>query len=66
MNTIEKTRIAVNTDNSTIEAPHLGVTLRTLFGAAVAAWPGAPGQTRPFTVQYKGKDIATLNVHHHN
>lgn len=62
-----KTRVVVNTVNSTIETPHWGITLRTLFGAALDAWPEAtPGERRPFTVIYKDKEIATITVQKHN
>ena len=60
-------RVEVNAVNSTITVPHWGITLRTLFGAALDSWPEArPGESRAFTVLYKDKAIATLNVHQHN
>lgn len=61
-----KSRVTVNTVNSTITIPHWGITMRTLFGAALEAWPGAPGESRQFAVQYKDKAVATINVQHHN
>lgn len=63
---VPKQRVEVNTVNSTIDAPHWGVTLRTLFGAALDAWPEAtPGERRAFTVRYKDKDIGVINVQKH-
>ena len=57
----------VNDVNSTIVIPHWGVTLRTLFGAALAAWPDpAPGARREYHVIHKGAHIATLFVQQHN
>lgn len=59
-------QVEVNTDNSTIELPHWGITLRTLFGAALAAWPeGKPGESRDFDVQFKDKSVGTIHVRHH-
>lgn len=59
--------VEVNSVNSTIVIPHWGITLRTLFGAALAAWPGAtPGERRSFTVLHKGAPIAVLAVQQHD
>jgi len=59
--------IAVNTVNSTVTVPHWGITLRTLFGAALEAWPeGEPGESRDFAVILKGKHIADIHVKKHN
>lgn len=60
-----KTRIDVNTVNSQLMIPHLGVTLRTVFGAAIEAWPGTPGERREFTIIHKGKAVGVLHVQHH-
>lgn len=61
-----KERLAVNPVNSTITIPHWGVTLRTLYGAAISAWPERkPGETREFTVVHKDKPIAVLSVQEH-
>lgn len=61
-----KSRIEVNTVNSIITIPHWGVTLRSLFGAALDAWPGEAGETRQFSVHHKDKAIAVINVRKHN
>lgn len=62
----QKQRVEVNAVNSTIEVPHWGITLRTLFGAALEAWPeGQPGERRAFTVLLKDKEIGTIHVQKH-
>lgn len=67
MQTAEKCRVEVNTVNSTVSIPHWGITLRTLFGAALEAWPeGQPGERREFTVLHKEKQIAVIQVQQHN
>lgn len=59
--------IDVNATTRTIDAPHWGVTLRTLFGAALSTFGDArPGERRMFTVRLKGKPIATLHVQKHD
>lgn len=59
--------VEVNDVNSTIAVPHWGITLRTLFGAALASWPDAqPGERRNFTVLHKDTPIAVLHVQQHN
>lgn len=64
--TFQKQQVEVNTVNSSINVPHWGITLRTLFGAALAAWPEAsPGERRDFTVHYKDKEIGTIHVQKH-
>lgn len=61
-----RTPLQVDAANRTIEATHWGLTLRVLFGAALAAMRDAkPGERRPFTVNHKGKPIATLYVQKH-
>lgn len=61
-----KDRIAVNAVKSEVHIPHWGVTLRTLFGAALDAWPeGQPGERRDFTVIHKEKAIAVFHVQKH-
>jgi hypothetical protein len=61
-----RTPLEVDGANRTIEAKHWGYTLRTLFGAALAASTDAkPGEKRAFTVRMKGKPIATLYVQTH-
>lgn len=67
MQTAEKSRVEVNTVNSTVSIPHWGITLRTLFGAALEAWPdGKPGERREFAVFHKEKQIAVIQVQQHN
>lgn len=64
--TIDRAPVTVNDVNSTITVPHWGITLRTLFGAALATWPDAqPGGRRQYTVLHKGAPIATLSVQQH-
>lgn len=66
-NTIDREPVVVNDVNSTIVVPHWGITLRTLFGAALASWPDPqPGDRRQYTVLYKDAPIATLNVRQHD
>ena len=58
--------LRVNPATRTIDAPHWGYTLRTLFGAAVSALDDAnPGEERTFTVRMKGRPIATISVRKH-
>lgn len=67
MDATEKHRVAVNDGNSTIEVPHWGITLRTLFGAALASWPNPqPGESREYSVQHKDKTIGAITVRQHN
>lgn len=63
-----KEPIPVNPINSTMRVPHLGITLRTLFGAALSsAWADPhPGEKRDFTVVHKGVPIATIHVKQHD
>lgn len=50
----------------TIDAPHWGYTLRTVFGAAANAIADAlPGEQRTFTLRMKGRPIATIQVQKH-
>lgn len=64
---MQRDPIPVNADNSTLQIPHWGVTLRTLFGAAVAAWPDAQaGERKQFRVLHKGKEVAVLNIQQHD
>lgn len=58
--------IEVNDVNSTVEVPHLGITLRVLIGACLSGWPRAhPGEKRTYNVLYKSADIGTINVRQH-
>lgn len=60
-------RIEVNTVNSEVHIPHWGVTLRTVFGAVLDAWPdAAPGERRDFKLIHKDKDVGTIHVRHHS
>jgi hypothetical protein len=62
-----RTPLEVNAAERTIDAKHWGYTLRTLFGAALAACGDAqPGERRMFTLRMKGRPIATLNVQKHD
>lgn len=59
--------LEVNAVNRTITAPHLGITLRVLFGAALSSWPDPiPGERRDYTVVHRGIAIATLHVKQHD
>lgn len=61
-----KAMILTDPDKRVLEVPHLGVTLRTMIGAALSAWPDPnPNERRSFRVQYKGTTIATLKVKQH-
>lgn len=63
----EKDRVEVDDARSELTIPHWGITMRTLFGAAVAGWANPqPGQVRQFTVRHKDAHIATINVRQHN
>lgn len=67
MRATTKSRVEVNDVNSTVSIPHWGITLRTLFGAALEAWPdGKPGERRDFRVFHKDKQIAVIQVQQHN
>ncbi|OWT55246.1 hypothetical protein [Candidimonas nitroreducens] len=58
--------VLVNPVNHTVTIPHWGITLRTLYGAVLAAWPHpAPGELQRYTVLYKGAPIAAINVRQH-
>jgi hypothetical protein len=60
---VAKDLVQVDDATSTIVVPHWGITLRTLFGAAVEAWPDAkPGECRAYSVYLKGKCIGIINV----
>lgn len=61
-----KRAVTVNTVNSSVEVPHWGITLRTLFGACLDAWPEAkPGERRDFSVRFKDKEIGVIHVQKH-
>lgn len=67
MDTQIRERVEVNDVNSQITVPHWGITLRSLFGAALEAWPNPqPGERRDYTVMHKEKAIAVLHVQQHN
>lgn len=61
-----KEPILVDQEARTLAVPHLGVTLRTMLGAALATWPDPlPLEVREYTVRYKNAAVATLNVRQH-
>jgi hypothetical protein len=61
-----KARVEVDVKAATIKIPHWGITQRSLHGAALDAWMGAqPGESKDFTVIYKGKPIAVIFVQKH-
>lgn len=60
-------RIKVNAVNNEVHIPHWGVTLRTVFGAVLDAWPdAAPGECRDFKLIHKDKDVGTIHVRQHS
>lgn len=62
-----KEPIIVDSEKRTLAIPHWGVTLRSLFGAALRTWPHArPGQSRQFDVLHKGAVIGSITVRQHN
>lgn len=62
-----KNPVDVDAAASTITVPHWGITLRTLFGSALAAWPeGGPGESKQFDVHHKDTHIATITVRKHD
>ncbi len=65
--TIINRRVEVNDVNRVVTVPHWGITLRTLFGACLEAWPdGKPGESREYQVQYQDKTIGAIRVRQHN
>lgn len=59
--------VTVNDVNSTIVIPHWGITLRRLFGAALASQVNpVPGERRQYTVLHKDAPIATISVQQHD
>lgn len=59
--------VVVNDVNSTVTIPHWGITLRRLYGAALAGQENpVPGQRRRYTVLHKDAPIATIFVQQHN
>lgn len=59
--------LVVCDDTSTITVPHWGITLRRLFGAALASQPNPiPGQRRRYNVLFKDTHIATIYVQQHD
>lgn len=59
--------VEVNDVNSTITVPHWGITLRRLYGAALASQPNPiPGSRRDYTVLFKDTPIATIFVRQHD
>ncbi len=59
--------LTVNGVNRTITVPHLGITLRVLFGAALSSWPNPqPGERRDYSVVHRGACVATLHVKQHD
>lgn len=61
-----KELIVIDDDKSEITVPHWGITLRSLFGAALSSQPNpSPGEQRQYAVRLKGAHIATLNVRQH-
>lgn len=64
---LDREPIEVDDATSTIVTPHWGVTLRTLFGAALASQTNPiPGSRRDYTVLHKGAPIATIFVRQHD
>lgn len=59
--------VEVDDVNSTITVPHWGITLRRLYGAALASQTNPiPGSRRDYTVLFKGAPIATIFVRQHD
>lgn len=59
--------VEVNDVNSTLSVPHWGITLRSLFGAALANWPDPkPGERRSYTVLHKDTPIGIVHVQQHD
>lgn len=62
-----RARIEVSTVKNEVAIPHWGVTLRTVFGAVLEAWPdAAPGECRDFKLIHKDKDVGTIHVRQHS
>lgn len=58
--------IRVDDAAGTVDVPHWGITLRTLFGACLAAQPTPPPSMRQYTVRLKSAEIGTINVKQHD
>lgn len=54
--------IYANPKTNTLEIDHLGLTLRTLLGAANAAAKDMPVYRRKWSVEYKGVYIGKLQL----
>lgn len=50
--------IVADTQDQTLRVPHLGVTLRSILGAAVAA----KSKSRRWSIVYKGAHIGTIKT----
>ena len=62
-NTQFEQRIVANLEHRTLEVPHLGVSLRTLFGAAANANPDPSEITvRRWVLLYKDCDIGQIQL----
>lgn len=67
VNTVNHAPIEVDQDSREITLPHWGITLRTLFGAALNSWDNpVPGERREYTVIHRDAPIATLFVQQHD
>ena len=56
-------RIVANLEQRTLEIPHLGVSIRTIFGAAANANPNPNEITaRRWTLLYKDCDIGQIQL----
>lgn len=69
LNTVNPQRdvIEVCHETQTIYMPHWGLTMRTLFGAALRTWPDpVPGERREYTVVHRDAPVATLYVQQHD
>lgn len=67
VNTVNHAPIEVDQDLRKIYLPHWGITLRTLFGAALSTWPNPEaGERREYTVIHRDAPVATLFVQQHD
>lgn len=58
------TEIGVDTTTNTLVVPHLGISLRCLFGAAVTGT--AKTRKRVWKLSYKGANVGSIKVATHN
>lgn len=54
--------IIANTKDFSLDIPHLGLTLRSIMGAAAASAADMPEYRRRWKLTYKGASIGTIQL----